>query len=111
MCVYNDHTVSYLHVVFDLSSQAGLRRDVGKWGIAEVSIMRDEIEAGQSEGSRRCGGAACDEKCAQIDARRGKNKRRKNTTEKQHLQNGKRNCTDNKWWVKKSPDESKKDDR
>src|SRR4051812_19470017 len=53
--------------------QAGLRRDAVQQDIEAERKKRDESEAGKSYCSRRFGGAACDDKSAQIYARFDKN--------------------------------------
>src|SRR5579872_7587240 len=67
------HNEKSVHRVLNPTYQAGLRRDAGQPDIEAERKKRDEIEAGKSYCSRRFGGATCDDKCAQIDARFDKN--------------------------------------
>src|SRR2546423_12489022 len=67
---HNDKSV---RGVLNPAYQAGLRRDVDQPDIEAERKKRDEIEAGKSYCSGRFGGAACDDKSAQIYARFGKN--------------------------------------
>src|SRR5260221_12436589 len=63
---HNDKSV---HGVLNPTYQAGLRRDAVKQDIEAERKMRDEIEAGKSNCSRRFGGASCDDKSVQVSAR------------------------------------------
>src|SRR5947199_10544686 len=63
---HNDKSV---HGVLNLTYEAGLRRDAVQPDIEAERNKRDEIEAGKSYCSRRIGGATCDDKFDQIDAR------------------------------------------
>src|SRR2546430_2190381 len=65
----NAHNGKSVHGVRNATYQAGLRRDAVQPDIEAERKKRDESEAGKSYCSRRCGGAACDDKSAQIDAR------------------------------------------
>src|SRR5256885_14665370 len=69
----NAHNDKSGHGVLNPAYQAGLRRDAVQPDIEAERKKRDEIEAGKSYCSRRVGGAACDEKSAQIYARLDKN--------------------------------------
>src|SRR5206468_6663530 len=57
------------------ASISGLRRDAVQPDIEAERKKRDEIEAGKSYCSRRFGGATCDDKSAQIYARRSEERR------------------------------------
>src|SRR3989442_15979282 len=59
--------------VLNPTCQAGVRRDAVEPDSEAERKKRDEIEAGKSYCSRRCGGATCDDKPAQIYARFDKN--------------------------------------
>src|SRR2546425_4479271 len=59
--------------VLNPTYQAGLRRDAVQPDIEAERKKRDEIEAGKRYCSRRCGGATCDDKSAQLYARFDKN--------------------------------------
>src|SRR5258707_13839842 len=69
----NAHNDKSVHGVLNPTYQAGLRRDAVQPDSEAERKKRDEIEAGKSYCSRRCGGASCDGKAAQIYARFGKN--------------------------------------
>src|SRR2546427_11087762 len=69
----NAHNDKSVHGVLNPTYQAGLRRDAVQPDIEAERKKRDEIEAGKSYGSRRFGGATCDDKSAQIYARFDKN--------------------------------------
>src|SRR5437588_5202104 len=66
----NAHNDKSVHGVLNPTYQAGLRRDAVQPDIEAERKKRDEIEAGKSYCSRRFGGATCDDKSAQIYARR-----------------------------------------
>src|SRR5699024_11729432 len=70
---YNDHMYISVHVMLNLTYQAGLRRDAVQPDIEAERKKRDEIEAGKSYCSRSFGGATCDDKSAQIYASFDKN--------------------------------------
>src|SRR5260370_33193377 len=67
----NAHNDKSVHGVLTPPNQAGLRRGAVQPDIEAERKKRDEIEAGKSYGSRRFGGATCDDKSAQIYARLG----------------------------------------
>src|SRR3989475_13091724 len=67
------HNYKSVHGVLNPTYQGGLRRDAVQPDIEAERKKRDEIEAGKSYCSRRFGGAACDDKSAQIYARFDKN--------------------------------------
>src|SRR5260370_39886221 len=69
----NAHNDKSVHGVLNPTYQAGLRRDAVQPDIEAERKKRDEIEAGKSYCSRRCGGATCDDKYAQTYARFEKN--------------------------------------
>src|SRR5260370_41097312 len=69
----NAHNDKSVHGVLNPNYQAGLRRDGVQLNIEAERKKRDETEAGKSYCSRRFGGAACDEKPAQIYACFAKN--------------------------------------
>src|SRR5437588_6997834 len=58
----NAHNDKSVHGVLNPTYQAGLRRDAVQPDIEAERKKRDEIEAGKSYCSRRCGGATCDDK-------------------------------------------------
>src|SRR2546428_10948406 len=62
----NAHNDKAGHGVLSPTYLAGLRRDAVQPDIEEERKKRDEIEAGKSYGSRRCGRAVCDDKSFQI---------------------------------------------
>src|SRR5690349_22808069 len=62
----NAHNDKSVHGVLNPTYQAGLRRDAVQPDIEAERKKRDEIEAWKSYCSRRCGGANCDDKSAQI---------------------------------------------
>src|SRR2546427_10953630 len=64
----NAHNDKSVHGVPNPSYQAGLRRNAVQRDIEAGSKKRDEIEAEKCYCSRRFGGAACDDKSAQIYA-------------------------------------------
>src|SRR5688572_14928258 len=64
----NAHNDKSVHGVLNPTYQAGLRRDAVQPDIEAERKKRDEIEAGQTDCSRRFGGAACDDKSAQLPA-------------------------------------------
>src|SRR5690625_4430833 len=66
----NDKSVHELHTP---TNQARLRRDAVEPDIEAERKKRDEIVAGKRYCSRRFGGAACDDKSAQIYERFDKN--------------------------------------
>src|SRR2546428_13259285 len=72
----NAHNDKSAHGVHNPTYQAGLRRDAVQPDIEAERKKRDEIEAGKSYGSRRLGGATCDDKSAQSYARSDKKERR-----------------------------------
>src|SRR5439155_27183583 len=63
---HNDKSV---HGELNPTYQAGLRRVVVQPDIEAERKKRDEIAAGKSDCSRRCGGATVDDRSAQIYAR------------------------------------------
>src|SRR5438132_14013249 len=65
----NAHNDKSVHGVLNPPYQAGLRRDAVQPAIEAERNKRDESEAGKSDCSRRCRGATCDDKSAQIYAR------------------------------------------
>src|SRR5215216_7893865 len=65
----NAHNDKSVHGVLNPTYQAGLRHDAVQPDIEAERKKRDEIEAGNSFCSRRCGGASCVYKSAQIDER------------------------------------------
>src|SRR5260221_652732 len=65
----NAHNDKSVHGVLNPTYQAGLRRDAVQPDIEAERKKKDEIEVGKSSGSRRFGGATCDEKSAQIYGR------------------------------------------
>src|SRR6478609_11802729 len=65
----NAHNDKSAHGVLNPTYQAVLRRDAVQPDIEAERKKRDEIEPGKSYCSRRFGGATCDEKSAQINAR------------------------------------------
>src|SRR5699024_3950205 len=69
----NAHNDKSVHGVLNASYQARLRRDAVQPDIEAERKERDEIEAAKSYCSRRFGFASCDNKSAQIYARRDKN--------------------------------------
>src|SRR5260370_42323303 len=69
----NAHNDKSRHGVLNPTDQAGLRRAAVHPDIEADRKKRDEIAAGKSYCSRRCGGATCDHKSAQIYARCDKN--------------------------------------
>src|SRR5258707_13653488 len=69
----NAHNDKSVHGVLNPTYQGGLRRGAVQPDIEAERKKRDEVEAGKSYWSRRFGGAACDDKSAQIDARLDKN--------------------------------------
>src|SRR5256886_15949580 len=69
----NAHNNKSVHGVLNPTYQAGLRRDAVQPDIEAERKKRDEMEAGKSYCSRRCGDATCDDKYAQIYARFDKN--------------------------------------
>src|SRR5437868_1230757 len=69
----NTHNDKSVHGVLNPTYQAGLRRDAVQPDIEAERKQRDELEAGKTYCSRRVGGAACDDKSAQIYARFDKN--------------------------------------
>src|SRR5262249_29673323 len=62
----NAHNDKSVHGVLNPTYQAGLRRDAVQPDIEAERKKSDEIKAGKSYSSRRFGGAACDDKSAQI---------------------------------------------
>src|SRR2546428_12643225 len=62
----NAHNDKTLHGVLNPTHQAGSRRDAVQPDSEAERKKRDEIEAGKSYCIRRCGGATCDGKSAQI---------------------------------------------
>src|SRR5256885_5483485 len=69
----NAHNDKSVQGVLNPTYQAGLRRDAVQPDIEAERKTSDEIEAGKSCCSRRCGGATCEDKSAQIYARFDKN--------------------------------------
>src|SRR5437763_14342543 len=69
----NAHNDQAVHGVLNPTDQAGLRRAAVRPAIEAERKKRDAIEAGKSYCSRRFGGAACDDKSAQLYARFDKN--------------------------------------
>src|SRR2546421_10516186 len=69
----NAHNDKSVHGVHNPAYQAGLRRDAVQRDIEAERKKRDEIEAGNSYCRRRFGGAACDDKSAQMYAGLKKN--------------------------------------
>src|SRR5699024_11268458 len=65
----NAHNDKSVHGVHNPTYQAGLRRGGGQPDIEAERKKRDAIEAGKSYCSGRFGGAACDDRSAQIYAR------------------------------------------
>src|SRR5258707_14495515 len=64
----NAHNDKSVHGVLNPTYQAGLRRDAVQPDIEAERNKRDEIEAGKSYCSRRCGAAAGDAKALQNHA-------------------------------------------
>src|SRR5450830_1292966 len=69
----NAHNDNSVHGVLNPTYQVVLRRDAVQRVIEGEGRKRDVIEAGKSYCSRRFGGAACDDKSAQVYARFDKN--------------------------------------
>src|SRR5688500_5942547 len=69
----NAHNDKSVHGVLNPTYQAGLRRDAVQPDIEAERKQRDEIEAGKSYCSRRCGRASGDDKTAQFYALLAKN--------------------------------------
>src|SRR2546428_13598882 len=69
----NAHNDKSGHGVRNPTYQAGLRRDAVQPDIEAERQRGVDIQVGNSICSRRFGGAACDDKSAQIYARFGKN--------------------------------------
>src|SRR5712691_12635269 len=69
----NAHNDKSVHGVLNPTYQAGLRRGAVQPDIEAERRNRDEIEAGKSYCSRRCGGASCGVRSAQTYGRLHKN--------------------------------------
>src|SRR5499427_11022723 len=69
----NAHNDKSVQRVLNPTYQAGVRRGAVQPGIEAERKKRDELEAGKSYCTRRCGGATWDDKSAQIYARFDKN--------------------------------------